>query len=50
MKPPETVEEPESVEAAESVETSTELVVEDVAYEAVDAETETVEEVKKTEE
>jgi len=44
LKPPETVEEPESVE------TSTEPVVEDVAYEAVDAETETVEEVKKTEE
>lgn len=56
LKPAETVEEPESVEAvesveaAESVETSTEPVVEDVAYEAVDAETETVEEVKKTEE
>lgn len=56
LKPAETVEEPESVEAvesveaAESVETSTEPVVEDVAYEAADAETETVEEVKKTEE
>ncbi|MBN2253579.1 MAG: 30S ribosomal protein S6 [Kosmotogaceae bacterium] len=62
LKPAETVEEPESVEAVESVEVaesvdaaesvaaSTESVVEDIANEEADVETETVEEVKKTEE
>ncbi len=50
VEEPESVETVESVEAAESVEASTESVVEDIADEAVGAETETVEEVKKTEE
>ncbi|MBN2219615.1 MAG: 30S ribosomal protein S6 [Kosmotogaceae bacterium] len=50
LKPAETVEEPETVEVAESVEAAAEPVVEDSSDEASGVETETVEEVKQTEE
>ncbi|MDD2334171.1 MAG: 30S ribosomal protein S6 [Mesotoga sp.] len=50
LKPAETVEEPETVEVVESVEAAAETVVEDSSGEATGVETETVEEVKQTEE
>ncbi|AFK06656.1 ribosomal protein S6 [Mesotoga prima MesG1.Ag.4.2] len=50
LKPAEAVEEPETVEVVESVEAAAETVVEDSSDEAAGVETETVEEVKQTEE